>query len=143
LAIYSLHQVYKSENNVKVFCHLRAWLTLEPAPITQQSGQTPDHTTDNKEINHITVGGGDYTESDQLACCLCATALSAPSGCLCATALSAPTKKLRFEPTVWPDTCCNLPIVRILVQWTKLSDLARHLLQFTYRASFGAMDKTI
>jgi hypothetical protein len=84
---------------MKVFCHLRAWLTLEPAPITQQSGQTPDHTTDNKEINHITVGGGDYTETDQLACCLCATNLSAP------------TKKLRFEPTVWSDTCCNLPIV--------------------------------
>jgi hypothetical protein len=31
---------------------------------TQQSGESPDNTTDYKKINHITAEGGGYTETD-------------------------------------------------------------------------------
>jgi hypothetical protein len=34
--------------------------------------------------------------------------------------LSAPTKKASFPTDSLADTCCNLRIMRVLVQWTKL-----------------------
>jgi hypothetical protein len=115
LAIHSLHHFYKIKDNVKLFCHLLVWLTLEPKPITQQSGQTPDNTTDNNnnnnnnnKINHITVGGGDYNETDP-------TCLLSMYNCLVCH-----NQKASF----------------------RADSLARHLLQFAYHASFGAMDKS-
>jgi hypothetical protein len=90
LAIHSLHQLYKIKNKVKVFCHLTVWLTFEPEPITKQSGQSPDNTAT------LLLKVAATLKPIRLACCLCATGLSAP------------TKKLRFEPTVWqtPAAIC-------------------------------------
>ena len=31
----------------------------------------------------------------------------------------APTKWVCFELTVWPDTCCSVHRIRVLLQWTK------------------------
>ena len=72
---------------------------------TQQSGQTPD-----KEmgINHITAYVSGYTETDRPESYLPTTA-----DCL------APTKWVCFDPTVWPDTCCSVHRIRVLLQRTK------------------------
>ena len=39
--------------------------------------------------------------------------------CLPTTAGLAPTMWVNCEPTVWPDTCCSVHYIRVLLQWTK------------------------
>jgi len=106
LATDSLHQLYKIKNNVEVFCHLRVWLTLEPDPIQHNSLDRLQITKLQSTTLLFEVVA--TLQPIRLACCLRTTALSAT------------TKQLCFEPTVWTDTCCNLCIMRVLVQWTKL-----------------------
>ena len=72
---------------------------------SQKSGQTQDKEA---EINHITVYVSGYTETNL-------TGMLSPNN----GRMSGPTKRVCFEPTVWPDTCCSLHRIQALLQWTK------------------------
>ena len=78
---------------------------------SQNRHNTTVWTDPDKEVdtNHITVYVSGNAETNP-------TGMLSPNN----GRLSGAKKKwVCFEPTVWPDTCCSVLMIRVLLQWTK------------------------